>query len=98
IKIGRGLIGSLDLIGNLHVAHYLGFQSHCYSKKVLDSFAIIVDDPEIFQVRSRIFQSFFKADKFYDFGTQVQLVTSEEHTSELQSRENLVCRVLLEKK
>src|SRR5207302_9918898 len=27
-----------------------------------------------------------------------QLVRSEEHTSELQSRENLVCRLLLEKK
>src|SRR5207302_8398412 len=28
----------------------------------------------------------------------VALVRSEEHTSELQSRENLVCRLLLEKK
>src|SRR5690606_41954461 len=27
-----------------------------------------------------------------------QLLRSEEHTSELQSRENLVCRLLLEKK
>src|SRR5690606_39697701 len=32
----------------------------------------------------------------YDFW--VVLVRSEEHTSELQSRENLVCRLLLEKK
>src|SRR5207302_11490639 len=29
---------------------------------------------------------------------QVQVRRSEEHTSELQSRENLVCRLLLEKK
>src|SRR5690606_39995263 len=29
---------------------------------------------------------------------QAQLQRSEEHTSELQSRENLVCRLLLEKK
>src|SRR5690606_40225064 len=29
---------------------------------------------------------------------QRQLARSEEHTSELQSRENLVCRLLLEKK
>src|SRR5436309_15697053 len=28
----------------------------------------------------------------------VRVVRSEEHTSELQSRENLVCRLLLEKK
>src|SRR5690606_42097110 len=33
-------------------------------------------------------------------GTMIELVgfRSEEHTSELQSRENLVCRLLLEKK
>src|SRR5690606_39395627 len=31
-------------------------------------------------------------------GLQRQAVRSEEHTSELQSRENLVCRLLLEKK
>src|SRR5690606_40041478 len=31
-------------------------------------------------------------------GVPVTLVRSEEHTSELQSRENLVCRLLLEKK
>src|SRR5207302_11267341 len=30
--------------------------------------------------------------------TQPRKVRSEEHTSELQSRENLVCRLLLEKK
>src|SRR5690606_41325090 len=30
--------------------------------------------------------------------TLVALVRSEEHTSELQSRENIVCRLLLEKK
>src|SRR5690606_42097859 len=32
------------------------------------------------------------------FGCGLLLVRSEEHTSELQSRENLVCRLLLEKK
>src|SRR5690606_39384688 len=31
-------------------------------------------------------------------GSFVLLIRSEEHTSELQSRENLVCRLLLEKK
>src|SRR5207302_3834186 len=31
-------------------------------------------------------------------GTLVRGLRSEEHTSELQSRENLVCRLLLEKK
>src|SRR5436309_11793574 len=32
------------------------------------------------------------------FGGRRQVRRSEEHTSELQSRENLVCRLLLEKK
>src|SRR5690606_39316925 len=32
------------------------------------------------------------------YGERVRVVRSEEHTSELQSRENLVCRLLLEKK
>src|SRR5688572_32435424 len=30
--------------------------------------------------------------------TQIRIVRSEEHTSELQSQSNLVCRLLLEKK
>src|SRR5690606_40940888 len=34
----------------------------------------------------------------HDIIAEVLLVRSEEHTSELQSRENLVCRLLLEKK
>src|SRR5690606_41243998 len=38
--------------------------------------------------------------KLFDGSTGMKLFTfrSEEHTSELQSRENLVCRLLLEKK
>src|SRR5690606_41747175 len=41
------------------------------------------------------------ADVFGDpraFGNEAQKTRSEEHTSELQSREKLVCRLLLEKK
>src|SRR5690606_40461523 len=34
----------------------------------------------------------------FDFGNSPWEMRSEEHTSELQSRENLVCRLLLEKK
>src|SRR5690606_41019459 len=41
-----------------------------------------------FRVRSRVF-------RWYG---QLREIRSEEHTSELQSRENLVCRLLLEKK
>src|SRR5690606_39936411 len=40
---------------------------------------------------------YFQLQKIY--GTEnAKLARSEEHTSELQSRENLVCRLLLEKK
>src|SRR5690606_41539607 len=35
-------------------------------------------------------------DQFLEVGARLQGVRSEEHTSELQSRENLVCRLLLE--
>src|SRR5690606_39386989 len=43
----------------------------------------------------------FTEDMFHVEGTNYYLIPtarSEEHTSELQSRENLVCRLLLEKK
>src|SRR5690606_41747226 len=43
------------------------------------------------------FLAFFEANDL-DLGDAVRVVRSEEHTSELQSRENLVCRLLLEKK
>src|SRR6266496_5702875 len=36
--------------------------------------------------------------RFPGFGPQLQASRSEEHTSELQSRRDLVCRLLLEKK
>src|SRR5690349_22517178 len=32
------------------------------------------------------------------FGRRIEMMRSEEHTSELQSRRDLVCRLLLEKK
>src|SRR3712207_8088263 len=38
------------------------------------------------------------ASEVLKFGMGVRLVRSEEHTSELQSRQYLVCRLLLEKK
>src|SRR5690606_42135700 len=38
------------------------------------------------------------AGSYQDRNVRPQLLRSEEHTSELQSRENLVCRLLLEKK
>src|SRR2546427_5035635 len=40
----------------------------------------------------------FKAEHIYDSGMPQWVARSEEHTSELQSQSNLVCRLLLEKK
>src|SRR5690606_40136022 len=46
--------------------------------------------------------SLMEVDIFYSPGTPTAVISarvrSEEHTSELQSRQNLVCRLLLEKK
>src|SRR2546421_5009325 len=36
--------------------------------------------------------------KYWIWGYQIERARSEEHTSELQSRSDLVCRLLLEKK
>src|SRR5438270_4502860 len=37
-------------------------------------------------------------EKAYGDGARIDILRSEEHTSELQSQSNLVCRLLLEKK
>src|SRR5690606_39364937 len=42
--------------------------------------------------------SFMPWARFFSTTTRNRSLRSEEHTSELQSRENLVCRLLLEKK
>src|SRR5438874_8281110 len=49
------------------------------------------------RVRLRQAQAFLRQGRSYLRGAEM-LVRSEEHTSELQSRRDLVCRLLLEKK
>src|SRR5436309_9971898 len=56
--------------------------------------ALARDDALIAEDISRIFNDLDHP----DWAVQVRDGRSEEHTSELQSRENLVCRLLLEKK
>src|SRR5690349_23704432 len=48
--------------------------------------------------RSRVVQIDFKENLEHDPISSRQIPRSEEHTSELQSRRDLVCRLLLEKK
>src|SRR6266700_7164224 len=50
------------------------------------------------RARSRVFWSDVVTGLLAGFFERPRRVRSEEHTSELQSRENLVCRLLLEKK
>src|SRR2546430_6775888 len=51
--------------------------------------------------RARIFEPFYRGERQpsdAERGSGIGLSRSEEHTSELQSQSNLVCRLLLEKK
>src|SRR5256886_1839999 len=48
--------------------------------------------------RSLVNDSLGRRRAFYGIGYELQAWRSEEHTSELQSQSNLVCRLLLEKK
>src|SRR5690606_39715277 len=66
-----------------------------------DGLAAPAEDSALARMRAATVEQF--ADR--DFGLELlgpageaSLARSEEHTSELQSRENLVCRLLLEKK
>src|SRR5690606_41663119 len=55
----------------------------------------VMDDPQsIIRCTNKV----YLADLFSTRGIPTPKTRSEEHTSELQSRENLVCRLLLEKK
>src|SRR5690606_40278225 len=56
--------------------------------------AYVIIPPRRYRVRVRV----YRAGEWVDITSRVASGRSEEHTSELQSRENLVCRLLLEKK
>src|SRR5438445_5192286 len=57
-----------------------------------------VEKPLANESLDRVAQSESIARKLAQIGTQRASLRSEEHTSELQSRQYLVCRLLLEKK
>src|SRR5690606_4103784 len=81
---------------------------------ILDAGAVLIDIGSDFRFRDpAVYETWYKvphtrpelaAEAVYGlaelFGQEVKeaRLRSEEHTSELQSRENLVCRLLLEKK
>src|SRR5438046_3833294 len=49
-------------------------------------------------IRLQCYEGLDASTALYEWNYQMQLLRSEEHTSELQSLTNLVCRLLLEKK
>src|SRR5690606_41941732 len=55
-------------------------------------------DPEVQRAGKKITDLVVRVLSAYGLEKEAALHRSEEHTSELQSRENLVCRLLLEKK
>src|SRR5690606_40944462 len=72
-------------LSNIHSVRFWSVASKSYVHK-LENLQITVEvPPEILQ-------------KIWADHSDIQIKRSEEHTSELQSRENLVCRLLLEKK
>src|SRR3712207_6977286 len=56
------------------------------------------DDPLVVGVADRLHLGAGLLERVLDLAEQVADARSEEHTSELQSRQYLVCRLLLEKK
>src|SRR5690606_41020686 len=72
---------------------------------VFDSFYVSMLSESYINSKNKIinslkngFQSNKLAKKENNYSSLLFVLRSEEHTSELQSRENLVCRLLLEKK
>src|SRR5690606_41571647 len=68
------------------------------NKAIVYDFAIFSGNsggPVYFSEKGRVYNDTLHLDKEINF---IAGLRSEEHTSELQSRENLVCRLLLEKK
>src|SRR5215475_2820514 len=85
------MLPMFPMLGEVHVFHFFFFNdtatTEIYTLSLHDALPIsgapVPDDP---------------MNSTLPFGSVTSRPRSEEHTSELQSRENLVCRLLLEKK
>src|SRR5690606_39883573 len=76
-----------------------------YERRIIDELlraAVVVDDDDLLGAIQQRFmydeRGPVRIDDDDQTAARIDCVRSEEHTSELQSRENLVCRLLLEKK
>src|SRR5690606_40055854 len=79
-----GMRDSITTVLGNHDLHLLAIAHNTERLKKHDTLRDILEAPD--------------RDDLIDWLRQQKLLRSEEHTSELQSRENLVCRLLLEKK
>src|SRR5690625_6478368 len=66
----------------------------------MDTVKVANDDDGLTEIVRNLakFTPALHAHSYTDYLNALQLIRSEEHTSELQSRGHLVCRLLLEKK
>src|SRR2546427_5744780 len=85
----------------------VGYQSEADYRRMIDDVLLFLEGKTV-DVRTRLRERMHEASQRLDFERAAQLrdalkwldqvEKSEEHTSELQSQSNLVCRLLLEKK
>src|SRR3989442_11663346 len=59
---------------------------------------VVTQDTTRNRVPQQAYDEIYAASEIETLTTRIRVVRSEEHTSELQSRPHLVCRLLLEKK
>src|SRR3712207_7440761 len=71
-----------------------------FRSQLLDEYYQVetLDPSKLPAIRAKIWETLRDAELHRDLGVEEQPERSEEHTSELQSRQYLVCRLLLEKK
>src|SRR3712207_6900625 len=88
----RSTLDIIKLYGE-EPANFLDVGGGASEEKVTAAFKIITADPQVKGILVNIFGGIMKCDVIAR-----GVLRSEEHTSELQSRQYLVCRLLLEKK
>src|SRR5690606_40480861 len=76
--------GDLSVVSGTEISTYMPFINKNTGNVISDGDFYFYDD--------------YHNDGLFSYSTNQTTGRSEEHTSELQSRENLVCRLLLEKK
>src|SRR3712207_8308735 len=88
-------IGTRSIIGNIGIVKDRKFHTLCEKYMEHEERAMI--DGQIHDI-NLVASTVNSIKKFIEEELEIEIKRSEEHTSELQSRQYLVCRLLLEKK